>query len=368
MKTCPKAFRLVLALCTWVLLLFLPGVARAQDVESGPASDTSPSDASLQGETAPDAPSADSSAEENSPASPDSAAGGRIGPDYLIGPEDVLSIEVFNIPELKQTVRVENDGTISLPLLGHVQAAGLTPAQLRQELESKWDETYLEDPQVSVFLKEFHSQPVSVIGAVEKPGLYALAGQRTLIEMLSLAGGAKRGSGAAGRTVLVTRRAGFDALQPVAGMRLVAPDQVEVDLRQLLFSHESALNLEIKPRDTITVSQAGVVYVVGAVKKPGGFTLEDREYVTVLQALALAEGLGLNAKKSAGRIIRRSKDGSLTEIPIDVGKVLGGRSRDVELAKNDILFVPSSAAKYAGRRSAESVIGTLSGLIIFRGL
>jgi polysaccharide export outer membrane protein len=111
-----------------------------------------------------------------------------------------------------------------------------------------------------------------------------------------------------------------------------------------------------------------VVYVVGEVKKPGGFVLEDKEHVSILQALALAEGLTSNAAKKAARIIHRSEDGSLSETPVDLGKILNGKTLDVALAADDVLFVPNSHAKYVGKRTAESVVGTLSGLIIFRGL
>ena len=135
-------------------------------------------------------------------------------PNYILGPEDVLDIEVFNVPELKETIRVAADGQVALPLIGRVQATGLTTDQFRQELADKWGESYLQDPQVSVFVKEFKARPVSVIGAVEKPDLYFLKGPHTLIEVLSMAGGSGKHSGA-GRTVVITRKSGFKDLQIV---------------------------------------------------------------------------------------------------------------------------------------------------------
>lgn len=287
--------------------------------------------------------------------------------DYVIGPEDVLDIDVFNVPELTKTVRVANDGTISLALLGHVQAAGCTAEQLRKELERRWGQSYLENPQVTVFVREFHAQPVSVIGAVERPGIYELKGPRTLIEILSMAGGLAKVGTAPGRTIVVTRRGGFgEELQLVAGMNLVGADKVEINLQRLLYSREAGLNIDIKPFDTVSVSRADIVYVVGDVKRPGGFVLADRENLTVLQALALAEGLNGTASKRQARIIRRNADGSRTEIPVDLTKVLNGKSQDLELAANDILFVPVSAGKAAARRGAEAVLGTLSGILIYR--
>jgi polysaccharide export outer membrane protein len=293
----------------------------------------------------------------------------RLSTDYVIGPEDVLDIDVFNVQELSnKTVRVANDGTISLALLGHVQAAGFTTQQLRKELERRWGQSYLENPQVTVFVKEFHAQPVSVIGAVDKPGMYELKGPRTLIEILSMAGGLAKLGTAPGRTIVVTRRSGFgEELQPVEGMNLVGADKVEINLRRLLYSREPGLNIEIRPFDTVSVSRADIVYVVGDVKKAGGFVLADRENVTVLQALALAEGLNGTAAKHRARIIRRGANGSRTEIPVDLTKILNGKSQDVELAANDVLFVPVSGGKAAARRGAEAVLGTISGILIYRG-
>lgn len=291
-----------------------------------------------------------------------------VGSDYVIGAEDVLRVDVFDVPELSNlTLRVDNDGTIAPPLLGHVKASGLTPSQLRRELESKWGQKYLQNPQVSVFVQEFHALPVSVVGAVEKPGLYPLTGPRSLIEMISQAGGlGKRSSAPAGPTVYVTRHGGFGDLKPTEGMRLVTQDKLGIDIQKLLYSKETALNIEIKPRDIISVSKADVIYVTGrGVQKPGGFVLEDRDSVTVFQALAMAGGIAPNAKKHDARIIRRQADGSRTEIPVDLDKVLKGRESDLTLAANDILFVPDSAQKAALKRGSEVIMGTLSGLLIY---
>jgi polysaccharide export outer membrane protein len=278
-----------------------------------------------------------------------------------------LDIDVFSVPELTKTVRVANDGTISLALLGHVQAAGHTTEQLGKELERRWGQTYLESPQVTVFVREFHAQPVSVIGAVERPGIYELRGPRTLIELLSMAGGLAKVGTAPGRTVVVTRRGGFgEELQLVEGMNLAGADKIEINLQRLLYSREPGLNIDIKPFDTVSVSRADIVYVVGDVKKPGGFVLADRENLTVLQALALAEGLNGTAAKRRARIIRRDASGSRTEIPVDLTKILDGRSQDLELAANDVLFVPVSTGKAAARRGAEAVLGTISGVLIYR--
>jgi polysaccharide export outer membrane protein len=306
------------------------------------------------------------------------AGGGMVGPDYVLGPEDVITITVFNLPEMTQTVRVENDGTITVKLLGRVRAAGLTTEQLRDELQRDWGKKYLEDPHVTLFVKQFHARPVSVVGAVAKPGLYQLPGPRTLVQVIAMAGGvnmpgtgmgnATGGSAAAGRWVYVTRKGGFQNLKPSEGLKIIAPDQIKIDLGRLLYEHDSALNIPVQAFDTITVSRAGIVYVVGAVGRPGGYTLEDRDSLTALQALALAGGFATNARKSHTQIIHELPDGKRTIAQIDLGKIVKGKAQDPILTANDILVVPDSTGKYIGKQGAAAAIGTISGLIIWRGL
>jgi len=346
--------RFALSLAIGICLLAVAPFTRAQDEEP----------ATVPAEPLPAA--GEIPGDEIAPVVPPSAVGSDEVADYVIGPEDVLDIEVFGVPELNKTVRVANDGTISLALLGHVPAAGLSTRQLREDLETRYGHSYLESPQVSVFVKEYHAQPVSVIGAVERPGLYQLTAPRSLVEVLSMAGGlAKRTSAPAGRTLIVTRKGGFGDLQPVEGMRLVAADKLEIQVRKLLYSQESALNIEIKPLDTISVSNADLVYVMGDVKRPTGILMEDRENITVLQALAVAEGLNRTASKKGARIIRKMEDGTRMEIPVNLDKVLKGKEQDIELAANDVLFVPDSKGKYAVFRGIEATIATVSGVIIW---
>jgi len=336
-----------------------PSTSRAQNAEDKPASQ--PPRAVRTRTTYVDTTT------RNEPEKSDSSSSAVADPNYVVGPEDVIEIDVFDVPELsKKTVRVAADGQIALPLIGRVQAAGLTAEQLRQELAEKWGEDYLQDPQVTVFVKEFKAKPVSVVGAVEKPGLYRLTGQRTLIEMLATAGGfGKKGTSPAGTTVLVTRKNGFKDLQPVEGMHMRGPDQVEIDLNRLLYTRDEALNIEIKPLDIISVSKAEVVYVEGAVKKPGGFVLEDRPTMTVLQAIAMAEGFTGTAARSSSRILKTQPDGSQTEVRIDVSKILNGKAADPTLAANDILIVPDSKKKMVTQRAIDAGVSTFSGWLIW---
>ncbi len=302
----------------------------------------------------------------NTPGDSDSSATAAASSDYILGPEDEIEVEVLNVPELKQTVRVAADGKISVPLIGRVPASGLTPEQLRQELADQWGESYLQDPQVSIFVKEFKARPVSVIGAVEKPGLYYLKGPRNLIEVLSMAGGfGKKASSAAGRTVVITRKSGFQDLQVADGMHLRGPDQIEIDLNRLLYTRDPGLNIEMKPLDTVAVSKADVVYVTGAVKKPGGIVLDDRPTVTVIQAISMAEGFSGTASRGGARILRTRQDGSKIEIPVNLTKVMKGKAEDLTLAANDILYVPDSKKKVALSRAADVSVSTFSAWLIW---
>ncbi len=323
--------------------------------------------------------------EPNAPTSgsQDIAGGGMEGPDYVLGPEDVVTITVFNLPEMTQTVRVENDGTITVKLLGKVQAAGLTTSELRDELQRDWGKSYLEDPHVQIFIRQFHSQPVSVVGAVAKPGIYQLPGPRSLIQVLAMAGGVNtpQGSGAnggttsassggapAGRWVYITRKTNFGTLHPMTGLEVISHNQIKVDLGKLLYSDDTALNVPIEPFDVVTVSKAGIVYVVGDVKRPGGFTLEDRDSLTALQALALALGFDTSPNKRHDEIIHQLPDGTRKVSFINLGKIMKGKAKDPLLTADDILVVPGNGLKTFGATGIGTALATVSGLIIWRGL
>ena len=338
-----------------LLLLLTPLPSGAQSTVDQPAAQ------------AASAPAANTdTAVPNAAGNADATAPSASDPNYVLGPEDVLEIEVFNVPELKETVRVAADGQIAVPLIGRVPATGLTADQLRQELADKWGENYLQDPQVSVFVKDFAARPVSVIGAVEKPQLYYLKGPRNLIEVLSMAGGfGKKGSSPAGRTVVITRKSGFKDLQEADGMHVRGPDQIEIDLNRLLYTRDPGLNIEIKPLDIVSVSKADVVYVTGAVKKPGGIVLDDRSTVTVIQAISMAEGFAGTASRGGARILRTRQDGSKIEIPVNLTKVMKGKAEDLTLAANDVLYVPDSKAKMATQRAADVSVSTFSAWLIW---
>lgn len=298
--------------------------------------------------------------------------------EYRLGPDDLLDITVFEAPELNRTVRVSAGGEISLPLLGAARAAGLTPRELESVLQELLRRTYMKDPHVGVFVREVESHPVSVFGAVKKPGVFQVRGSKTLLEVLSLAGGLAED---AGDTVIVMPQASWarppspsDPRSQSAGQAeapvMVSPalaEPVEINLKELLESADPRANVLVHPGDIVKVTRAGIVYVVGEVKKPGGFLLKSNENISVLQAIALAEGLTRTAAKSQARIIRADpQTGQRREVNLDLGRILAGKAADPLLLPKDIVFVPNSGAKSALYRGAETALSIVSGVIIWR--
>jgi polysaccharide export outer membrane protein len=307
--------------------------------------------------------------------------------DYRIGAQDLLEVKVFEAPDLNRSLRVSAGGEISLPLLGSVQAAGLTAQELEAFLEYKLRK-YMKDPHVDVLVNSVESHPVSILGAVKKPGVFQVRGPKSVLEMLSLAEGLNDD---AGDDVLVMRGAGlrFADLQGdgketandqrPAGEASPAPrasqgsndsndnETVRVNLKNLLETGDARLNVPVYPGDIVKVPRSGVIYVVGEVKKPGGFVLKNNEKVTVLKAIALSEGLTPTSVKNRARIIRTDASGAQKEeIPIDLGRILDGKAPDQGLEPADILFIPNSTEKYAVYRGSEAVISAITSLLIFR--
>ena len=308
--------------------------------------------------------------------------------NYKIGTDDLLEVSVFEAPDLNRTARVSADGNISLPLLGSVRAAGLTPSELERALEELLRRSYMKDPHVGVFLKEVQSHPISVFGAVKKPGVFQVRGSKSLVEVLSMAEGLAED---AGDTVIIMRPAGVSAgvakdEQSLANANssgehrhldaassssnnasVPAEGATEVSLKNVLESGDSRYNVLVNPGDVVKVTRAGVVYVVGEVKKPGGFMLKTNENISVLQALALAEGLTRTSAKSRARVIRSDEaTGARTEIPINLSRILGGKDADPQLRPRDIVFVPNSTGRSAFYRGSEAAISIAGGVIIYR--
>lgn len=293
-------------------------------------------------------------------------------PELLISPDDLLDVYVLDVPQISRQYRVTPSGEIVLPLLAHpMAAAGLSPVQLSsliaEELRSAGLVT---SPYVTVEVKESRLHSVAVGGAVKKPQIYPVFGRTTLLDVLAQAEGLSED---AGNTATISRgevaRRVLAQQQGDQSPASTLVPTVTVDLKRLMETPDPSLNYEVFPGDRVTVQRAGIVYVVGAVNRPGGFPLTDSvEEMTVLKAIALAQDVKGTAVRSKALIIRKSPEapGGREEIPIDLKKVLAGRAPDAPLQPSDILFVPDSTGKKALRRAAEAAIQVTAGVIIWR--
>lgn len=312
-------------------------------------------------------------------------AAGSTADDYRIGANDLLDISVYNAPDLNRTARVSATGSVSLPLIGDIQAAGSTAKELEARIESLLRQNYMTNPQVGVSVKEIQSHPVSVFGAVGRPGVYQIPETVSLIQVLSLAQGL---ADDAGDKVIIMRRGGIaeeeaadaaeahradsdhsptsSAIPEPASSARNSSQSVQINLKELLSSANPAYNVEVHPEDVVKVPPAGIVYVVGEVHKPGGFLMRTNENISVLQALALAEGTTSTSSEKGARIIRTDAGGEKEEIRIDLKRILAGKAADPLLQSKDILFIPNSAGKSAFYRGAEAALSITGGLIVYR--
>lgn len=268
--------------------------------------------------------------------------------DLRIGVGDLLKISVLGAPEFDQEVRVDSKGNIAVALAGAVRVAGLTTEEARGTLQARLKEgAYFADPQVSIFTKEYATQGISVLGEVQKPGVYPVLGPRRLFDAISLAGGTTL---KAGRIVNISHRD-----QPNASNTVTMSRDPSENMKA---------NVEVLPGDTIVVSKAGVVYVVGSVRLPTGIVLENGGNITVLQAIAVAGGVNPTAALNSAKIIRKSPEGP-TETPIQLKKILAAKAPDLTLQPEDIVFVPQSAGKKAAGVVAESAVRIASSIAAY---
>jgi polysaccharide export outer membrane protein len=296
----------------------------------------------------------------------------RSYPDYKIGPEDLLEVSVFEVAELSRSVRVSASGEVSLPLLGVVRVRGLSALETERLLTELLRQKYMKDPQVTVFVREYRSDPISVLGAVRNPNIYYIQTQKTLLEVLAMAGGFSETIRTPGRTIQVVRR----SVRAEAGWAAPAPSEaagtphqqqvIEVPIKALLQSGDSKWNIWIYPGDSVKVTLAGNIYVAGNVVRPGAFPLTDFDNLSAVQALALAGGTSKAASRKNAAIIHMNEDGTRIERKIDLGRILRGQDPDTTLGPNDVLFVPGSVGREAAMRAVESSIQLGTGILIWR--
>jgi polysaccharide export outer membrane protein len=252
--------------------------------------------------------------------------------EYRIGPKDLLEVTAMGVPEInKFVVRVSEDGKITLPLLGEVDVNNLTRSEVEKKLVAILGEKYLVNPQVTVFIQEYKSKQVSVLGAVEKPGPYELLGRQTVLSIISQAGGMTRD---AGNEIIVIRQ---------------LPDgtstSVHISVDDLFFKGDAKLNIPLEPNDivTIPVEKIVVIYVFGQVKNPGALQVKKSSIPTLLQAIAQAGGFSDRASKGNIKIRRKDAAGKDIEITVNAKDILKGKIKnDVPLLENDTVYVPES--------------------------
>lgn len=344
--------------------------------------------------------------------------------DYVIGPGDMLAIYVFDVEELSRDVRVSQTGTIGIPLVPvRIHVAGLTEMQVEQKIAELLEANGLVmHADVSVSVKEHKSKPITVVGAVAHPMVYEADRNVTLLEVLAEAGGI---SNDAGDTIIVSRPS-QDALQDSGEPPEIGPEQplpadaaahsspnastpqntsapqnaakdaasagsasasgpvassnpsgnaepppltntITVNLSDVMETGDTKNNIALQAGDIVTVPHAGVVYVLGAVGKAGGYVLSnDRSQLTTLKILSLAGGLTRTAKSEKAVIVRKDNMGQQHEVPIDLKKVLNRKAEDLQLQPSDILFVPESGSKQALFRAAEFGLALGSGVALYR--
>lgn len=266
-------------------------------------------------------------------------------PAQKIGPNDLLAISVYGAPELSRTVRVSDDGLIRLPMIKErIEARGLMPADLEQRITTALvAEEILVDPAVTVTVAEYHSRPISVVGAVHRPLTFQAYGKTTLLEALARAEGLTTEAGA---EILITRSDGVE----------------HIPVKALIDSADPKVNVTLEGGEEVRVPQAGRVFVVGNVKKPGAFRIEDGNSMTVLKALAMAEGLAPFATREA-YIYRHG-----AEQPVDLRKILDRKSPDITLSANDIFYIPDNRKARLTASVIDKTVGfaasTASGILI----
>ncbi len=281
--------------------------------------------------------------------------------DYRMGPGDLLEIKVFGVDKFNQQVRVSASGAITVPYLGKVQAAGLTGAELERLLaEQMTANKLILEPQVLVFVKDYQSQPVYVMGAVKNPGQYVITRSINLIDALAFAGGLNHDK--ADDFLIVQRKGGNAEVR-----------KEKIVLKELLDNANQAANIDIHGGDVIQVPERTIqtFYVIGEVTRPGAYELpRDKEDLTMAQALSWAGGPLKTAKLKSGILVRYEADGTRKELAMNFNAILRGKKPDLQIKADDVIFIPGSNFKTIGYGLLGSIPGaassTLSGTVVYR--
>lgn len=268
-------------------------------------------------------------------------------PAQKIGARDLIAVQVYDSPELSRSVRVGADGLIRLPMLKQrVQAEGLMPNELEEAVaKALAEEELLVDPMVTITVAEYTSRPVSVAGSVKTPLTFQASSPVTLLEALTRAGGL---TADAGSEILISR--------PQSGADGAAASLIQrVQVKALINAADPEANIKLSGGEEIRVPEAGKIFVVGNVKRPGAYAVQDGAETSVLKMLAVAEGLLPFAAKEA-YIFRKEASGSKNEIPIELSKIMQRKAPDALLQANDVLYIPDNHGRKLGMAALERVL------------
>lgn len=283
---------------------------------------------------------------QTKPSEPEAAA----APAIVIGPGDVVDVEVFDTPELSQpSARVGQSGQVNLPVLGQVQIAGLNADQAARRIESQLrGRGIMLQPHVTVTVVEYATQGATILGEVRTPGVYPTFGNRRLLDVIALAGGFQP---SAGKIVTIAHRSDPQHPQTIT----------MVEKAQALGRQENPV---ILPGDTIVVGRAGIVYILGAVNKAGGFLIDNNEHISLMQALTLAGGWNQAAALSKARLVR-AVPGGHEQITLDLKRILDGKQADINVEDGDIVYLPMSLGKTLAYRGMEAIIAAAQTAVVY---
>lgn len=282
-------------------------------------------------------------------------------PAQKIGPNDLLAVSVYGAPEFTRSVRVDDSGMLSLPMVREqLHAAGKLPMELERSIaEALRKGEILVDPVVTVTIVEYFSRPISVMGAVHKPTTFQAVGPVSLLDAVTRAEGLSQ---EAGPEILVTRRQRGETGNDLSLVQ-------RIPVKGLVDAADPEFNIALHGGEEIRVPEAGKIYVVGNVKKPGAYTAGDATDTTVLKLLAMSEGLAPYASKNAYIFRREASTGAKNEIPLQLSRIMQRKSPDVPLLSNDILYIPDNRGKRIGLTALERIVGfgsaTASGVLIW---
>lgn len=269
--------------------------------------------------------------------------------NITIGAGDLLNLVVFDTPELTTSVRVSQNGEVNLPVLGTMKLAGLTTIEASRTIENELrTRRLILDPHVTIFVTEYATQGATILGEVRTPGVYPTLGTRKMLDMIALAGGLQT---TAGKSVSIMHR--DDPQHPET-----------IPLQSSPTTMAAQENPIILPGDTLVVTKAGIVYVIGDVLKPGGFLIDNNTPISIMQALSLGGGWDKTAALSKTKLIRKNGTGR-EEMDLDLKHIAYGSQADLKVQDGDIIFVPSSVSKTFMYRGIEAAITIASGVLIY---